>query len=73
MKTTTQFQVEQINYDLILKLQNLNNQEKNLLLGNQGKYVAVKKSNSVLEAMPETIGKRDECTNTLKKLLNEAE
>ncbi|TAE50963.1 MAG: hypothetical protein EAY69_01035 [Cytophagales bacterium] len=71
MKTSAQIEIEQINYDLILKLSNLTQQQKNILLGNTNKYIAVKKSSVGFEAFFETIGRRDDCANTLKQILNE--
>ncbi len=69
--TLAKFQIEQISYDLILKLSNLEPKQKNVLVGNLNRYIAIRKNNSGIEAIFETLGYRDECANLLKKMLNE--
>jgi hypothetical protein len=68
--TTPQYQIEQINYDLISKLTNISTTERSLLFGNSNKYVAVKRNGSTCEVLLDTIGKRDECANRLKQILS---
>jgi uncharacterized membrane protein len=65
----TKYQIEQINYDLISRLTNLNPQDRTLLLGHNSKFVAIKSEDDKSEAIIETLGKRDECANKLKSIL----
>lgn len=63
------YQIEQINYNLIRIAHNLSFLEKNLLLGHPNKYVATQKTEDGLVIFIETIGKRDECTALLRKIV----
>lgn len=61
------FQIEQINYELIRSASGLSFVEKNILLGNPNKYVATQKTENGLLILTQTIGKRDQCIELLKK------
>ncbi len=67
------YQIEQINYDLIRTANGLSFSEKNILLGNANKYVATKKTENGLVVITQTIGKRDECAERLKKWVAETD
>ncbi len=64
------FQIEQINYELIRNASGLSFSQKNKLLGNANKFVAIQKTENGFIVLIDTIGKRDECAELLHKIID---
>lgn len=66
---TREYQIEQINYDLIHNAINISPREKTRLFGHSGKYIAAKLVRNGYHLLMDTIGRRDECSSNLRKFM----
>ena len=63
------FIIQKVSYDIIRNAVNLTNHQRNVLFGNLNKYIATMDVENGCYVLMETIGKRDECSQTLNQLL----
>ena len=66
---TRDYQIEKINYDLIHNAINIGPREKTRLFGHSGQYIAAKSVRDGYHLLMDTIGRRDECSSNLRKIL----
>ncbi|MDX2303234.1 MAG: hypothetical protein NW226_10560 [Microscillaceae bacterium] len=66
---TRDYQIEQINYDLIQNAINISPKEKNRLYGHSGQFIAARPVRDGYHILIETLGKRDECSRSLQRLM----